>query len=94
MCQKNEQLNEERLEYQKERIAMGLIYSSSDSEVIKSSLATNLSIARTAISNLNSGSQQLIDDRWPDISGRVYREERVIFRVSDSNNQTCFECSR
>ena len=39
---------------------MGLIYSSSDSEVIKSSLATNLSIARTAISNLNSGSQQLI----------------------------------
>ena len=39
---------------------MGLIYSSSDSEVIKSSLATNLSIARTAVSNLNSGSQQLI----------------------------------
>ena len=39
---------------------MGLIYSSSDSDAIKSSLATNLSIARTAVSNLNSGSQQLI----------------------------------
>ncbi len=66
----------------KERIiAMGLIYSSSDSDTIKSSLATNLSIARTAVSNLNSGSQPInrnVDGRT--LAGSsVYREGKRLF---------------
>lgn len=39
---------------------MGLIYSSKDASTLKSSLSANLSIARTTISQLNAGSQQLI----------------------------------
>ncbi|OTN93991.1 T7SS effector LXG polymorphic toxin [Enterococcus faecium] len=59
---------------------MGLIYSSKDASTLKSSLSANLSIARTTISQLNVGSQQLIaaiDGHT--LSGAAYNAGKGLF---------------
>ena len=59
---------------------MGLIYSSKDASTLKSSLSANLSIARTTISQLNAGSQQLIaaiDGHT--LSGAAYNAGKGLF---------------